>query len=153
MAYVSLLRGDVTVGCRAHPSNAHREFLFQSGFGPEPTGGLGLLRREEMEDSMQLVDTHTGNTNDGMMTVEFRGEGGELVSVRMAAGAMKGDAAINRAKAMMVQLTTFAEDRDPAQDEWSRSDGDSEDEGSVLTDNRAELPVVSSGGEATSSAA
>ena len=102
---------------------------------------------------MQLIDTHVGNTNDGMTTVEFHGEGGEFVAVKMAAGALKGDAAINRAKAMMVQLTTFAEGRDPAQDEWSRSDGDSEDEGSVLTDNRAELPAVSSGGEATASAA
>lgn len=65
---------------------------------------------------MQLIDTHVGNTNDGMMTVEFRGEGGELVSVKMAADAIEGDAAINHAKAIMVQLTTFAEDPDPSQD-------------------------------------
>ncbi len=111
MAYVSLLRGDVTVGCRAHPSNAHREFLFQSGFGPEPTGGLGLLRREEMEDSMQLINTRVGEAHTGMITVEFQGEGGELVSVRMTAGDdLKGDTAIEHAKAMMVQLTTFTDD-------------------------------------------
>ncbi len=101
---------------------------------------------------MQLIDTHVGDTNDGMTTVEFRGEGGELVSVTMASDAMEGDDAINRAKAMMVQLTTFAEDRDVAQDEWSRSDGDSDDEGSGLTDDRAELSAVSSVGEAPSSA-
>jgi hypothetical protein len=63
---------------------------------------------------MQLIETHVDNTNDKMTTVQFRREGGEL-SVTMAAGAMEGDAAINRAKAMMVQLTTFADDRDPSQ--------------------------------------
>ena len=102
---------------------------------------------------MQLIDTYVDNKSDKMTTVQFRGEGGELVSVTMAAGAMEGDAAINRAKAIMVQLTTFAEDRDIEQDEWSRSDGDSEDHGSRLTDKRAELPAVSVFGEAPSSAA
>lgn len=102
---------------------------------------------------MQLIDTHVGDTEDGMMTVEFRGQGGELVSVTMTTGAMEGDAAINRAKAIMVQLTTFAEDRDSALGEWSRSDGDSEDHGSGLPDKTAELPAVSSFGEAPSSAA
>jgi hypothetical protein len=105
-----------------------------------------------MEASMQLIDTHVGDTNDGMTTVEFRGQGGELVSVTMAADTLEGDTIINRAKAMMVQLTTFAEDRDPAQDDWSRSDGDSEDQGPRLTEDRAELPAVSPGGEATYSA-
>jgi hypothetical protein len=109
---------------------------------------------------MQLVDTHVGNTNDGMMTAEFRGEGGELVSVKMAAdaidgdgaGAIDGDAAINRAKAMMVQLTTFADDRDPSQAEGSHSSDDSEDRSSDLPDTKAEPPAVSSFGEARSSA-
>jgi hypothetical protein len=102
---------------------------------------------------MQLIDTHVDNTNDKMTTVQFRGEGGELVSVTMAAGAMEGDAAINRAKAMMVQLTTFAEDRDIEQVERSRSDGDSEVQDSGLSNKEAELPAVSSFGEAPSSAA
>jgi hypothetical protein len=102
---------------------------------------------------MQVIDTHVDNTSDKLTTVEFRGEGGELVSVTMAAGAMEGDAAINRAKAIMVQLTSFAEGRDSAQDEWNRSDGDSEDHGSGLPDKTAELPAVSSFGEAPSSAA
>jgi hypothetical protein len=31
---------------------------------------------------MQLIDTKVGNIVDGMVTVEFRGEGGELVSPR-----------------------------------------------------------------------
>jgi hypothetical protein len=106
-----------------------------------------------MEASMQLIDTHVDNASDKMTTVEFRGEGGELVSVTMAAGGLDGDDAINRAKAVMVQLTTFAEDRDVAKDEWSRSDGDSDDQGSGLGDERAELPTVSPFGEAPSSAA
>jgi len=102
---------------------------------------------------MQLIETHVDNTNDKMTTVQFMGEGGELVSVTMAAGAMEGDAAINRAKAMMVQLTTFADERESVQDEWSRSDGDSEVRDSGLSDIKAELPAVSSFGEAPSSVA
>jgi hypothetical protein len=35
---------------------------------------------------MQLIDTRVANADEGMVTVEFRGEGGELVSVKMAAG-------------------------------------------------------------------
>jgi hypothetical protein len=103
-----------------------------------------------MEASMQLIDTHVDNRSDKMTTVQFRGEGGELVSVTMAAGAMEGDAAINRAKAIMVQLTTFADERDIAQDEWSRSDGDSEDHSSGFPYKRAELPAFSTFGEAPS---
>lgn len=53
----------------------------------------------------------------------------------------------------MVQLTTFAEDRDIEQDEWSRSDGYSEVHDSGLSDKKAELPAVSSFGEALSPAA
>lgn len=68
---------------------------------------------------MQIIDTHVNDANDGMVTVEFQGEGGELVSVKMAAAGVQGEAAINRAKAVMVQLTTFAEDRDPSQVDWS----------------------------------
>jgi hypothetical protein len=102
---------------------------------------------------MQLIDTYVDNTSDKMTTVQFRGEGGELVSVTMAAGALDADAAVNRAKAIMVQLTTFADDRDIAQDEWSRSDDDGEDQGSGLPDKKAELPAASSFGEAPSSAA
>lgn len=32
---------------------------------------------------MQLLETHVGSVVDGKLTVEFVGEGGELVSVRM----------------------------------------------------------------------
>lgn len=66
---------------------------------------------------MQLLDTNVGNPNDGLITVDFEGEGGERVSVRMAAADLQGEAAIHRAKAMMVQLATFDRDRDRLQDD------------------------------------
>ncbi len=33
---------------------------------------------------MQLIGTRIGDTNVGVITVEFLGEGGELVAVKMA---------------------------------------------------------------------
>ncbi|HEY0122200.1 MAG TPA: hypothetical protein VGC14_10650 [Rhizobium sp.] len=103
---------------------------------------------------MQLIDTHVGNTNDGMMNVEFRGEGGELVSVTMAEVAIERDAAINRAKAMMVQLTAFADDRDPPQDRPDQfQDAESGKRSSEPSEARSEATVVSSFGDAPSSAA
>lgn len=62
---------------------------------------------------MQLIDTRVGNAIDGTVTVEFKGEGGELVSVRMASveGNIDEDSAIRRAKEIMVQLTAFGGDQ------------------------------------------
>lgn len=103
---------------------------------------------------MQLIDTHVGDLNAGLITVEFRGEGGEMVSVKMAANdGLDSDAGVDHAKALMVQLTTFADDRgDPAQDEWERSEA--EDDGGTGVDGLApstsDLPVVSGFGDATS---
>ena len=55
---------------------------------------------------MQLIDTHVGKHVAGCLTVEFRGEGGELVAVRMALDADLGDAAaVLRARQMLVELT------------------------------------------------
>lgn len=66
---------------------------------------------------MQLIDTHVGDLTDGTVTVDFKGEGGELVSVRMAAGGqLDGDGAVRRAKEMMVQLIAFADSGSKAQD-------------------------------------
>ena len=61
---------------------------------------------------MQLIETnvHGGNATT---TVEFVGEGGEKVSVCMVAHGVPEDAAITRAKEIMVQLTAF--DSDPPQ--------------------------------------
>lgn len=57
---------------------------------------------------MQVIDTHIGTVVDGMVSVEFRGEGGELVLVRMASdGSLDGDAAVRHAKAVLVQVTAF----------------------------------------------
>lgn len=61
---------------------------------------------------MQLIETNV-HSGEGTTTVEFVGEGGEKVSVCMAAHGMPEDAAITRAKEIMVQLTAF--DSDPAQ--------------------------------------
>ncbi|WP_426131280.1 hypothetical protein [Pararhizobium sp. PWRC1-1] len=99
---------------------------------------------------MQLIDTHVGDLNAGLITVEFRGEGGEMVSVKMAANDdLDSDSAVDHAKALMVQLTTFADDRDPAQDEWERSK-DEDDGGAGVEGLKLHLPAVSGFGDATS---
>ena len=63
---------------------------------------------------MQLIDTVVRQANDGAsgLTVEFVGEGGEAVSVRFQGepDGLDRSKAISRAKAMMVQLTSFADD-------------------------------------------
>ncbi len=60
---------------------------------------------------MQLVNTNVASTTAGTITVEFYGEGNELVSVRMAKDATTNDGdAIQHAKQMMVQLAAFGED-------------------------------------------
>ncbi|WP_200950872.1 hypothetical protein [Rhizobium sp. Root1220] len=100
---------------------------------------------------MQLIDTRIGGADEGMVKVEFLGEGGELVSVTMTAGDdLRGDAAINRAKAMMVQLTAFAEDRDASQGALSKSSDDGEKSGSGSSGAKPERPVVSSYDDAPS---
>jgi hypothetical protein len=60
---------------------------------------------------MQLIETNV-HSGEGTTTVEFVGEGGEKVSVCMAAYDVQADAAITLAKEIMVQLTAF--DSDPA---------------------------------------
>ncbi len=58
---------------------------------------------------MQVLDTHVINSANGTVTVEFKGEGSELVSVTMAGGngSLDGDHAVLRAKEIMVQLAAF----------------------------------------------
>jgi hypothetical protein len=68
---------------------------------------------------MQLIETNVYD-GDGTTTVEFVGEGGEKVSVCMAAHDVPEDSAIMRAKEIMVQLTAF--DIDPAQQGDIRDD-------------------------------
>lgn len=60
---------------------------------------------------MQVIDTHVRNSLDGTVTVEFTGEGSELVSVRMSVvdGSLDGDHAVLRAKEIMVQITAFGD--------------------------------------------
>ncbi len=60
---------------------------------------------------MQVLATQVSNSANGTVTVEFKGEGSELVSVTMAdgEGSLGGDHAVLRAKEIMVQLTAFGE--------------------------------------------
>jgi hypothetical protein len=63
---------------------------------------------------MQLLRTNVASTNNGTMTVEFHGEGNEMISVRMSSdGDLDNQAAILHAKEMMVQVTAF-DDEGPA---------------------------------------
>ena len=58
---------------------------------------------------MNLKHTNVANTTSGTVTVEFHGEGNELITVRMAADEEFDEgSSILRAKAMMVQLTAPA---------------------------------------------
>lgn len=72
---------------------------------------------------MQFIETHVSNSADGMVTVEFKGESNELVSVTMVGGdgSLDGDHAVLRAKEMMVQLTAF--DEAPAASMGQRAGG------------------------------
>ena len=57
---------------------------------------------------MHITDTHVTKGDDGKVTVEFKGEGGEAISVRMAASQnLEDDASVDHAKELMVQVATF----------------------------------------------
>ena len=58
---------------------------------------------------MQLIDTRVTHAGD-IFTVEFVGEGGESISVKIdnSHGELDETTAVDHAKVMMVQLTTFA---------------------------------------------
>ena len=65
---------------------------------------------------MELIDIRVSDLTDGMITVEFQGEGGEAASVPMAADTgLEREAAILRARQVLVQLTAFGgyEDDNP----------------------------------------
>ena len=57
---------------------------------------------------MQLIDTRVTQA-EGFITVEFLGEGGEAISVRIdnSDGELDEETAVEHAKVMMVQLTSF----------------------------------------------
>jgi len=59
---------------------------------------------------MELIDIRIGDLTDGMITVEFNGEGGEAASVTMAADTnLEREATILRARQILVQLTAFGD--------------------------------------------
>jgi hypothetical protein len=77
-----------------------------------------------METSMQIQDTRV--TPEGpMITVEFLGEGGEMVSIVMdnTNNNIDSDNAVQHAKAVLVQLTAFEGERAPINSDQSRYDG------------------------------
>lgn len=78
---------------------------------PEPIRSIGISLRQLRGTSIQVIDTHVRNSLDGTVTVEFTGEGSELVSVRMSGvdGSLDGDHALLRAKEVMVQITAFGD--------------------------------------------
>ncbi|MGR9175862.1 hypothetical protein ACU8OR_09925 [Rhizobium leguminosarum] len=69
---------------------------------------------------MQLIDTRVTQAGD-IFTVEFLGEGGESISVKIdnSHGELDDKTAVDHAKVMMVQLTSFA-DRNGNFDEGSK---------------------------------
>ncbi|MBB3309368.1 hypothetical protein FHT78_001097 [Rhizobium sp. BK196] len=61
---------------------------------------------------MRLENTNVARTTAGTITVEFRGEGNDLITVRMSAEPGSADeAAIVRAKEMMAELVAAPSDR------------------------------------------
>jgi len=72
---------------------------------------------------MNLKHTNVASTTAETVTVEFHGEGNELITVRMSADQDRDEkTSILRAKAMMVQLTAFD---DSAQADAVAGEGDS----------------------------
>jgi hypothetical protein len=105
-----------------------------------------MLSGEKEEIEMQLMNTQVREPSDGMIIVEFQGEGGELVAVKMATGEdLDGGTAILRAKAIMVQLSSFDERRQAGDNIDERTEG--------LSETEPKLPEVSSFGDAPSSSA
>lgn len=74
---------------------------------------------------MELIDTRIGSQAGGVTTVEFIGEGGESVTIKMAAGDVPADrqAALLRARQMMVQLTAFENDAGSASSGGEEAEG------------------------------
>lgn len=81
---------------------------------------------------MQLQDTRV--TSEGpMITVEFVGEGGEMVSIVMdnSDSNIDSDNAVQHASAVMVQLTAFDGENAPVDGTQNRYDGPSDKDGVV----------------------
>ncbi|MCJ8056912.1 hypothetical protein GB928_023915 [Shinella curvata] len=79
---------------------------------------------------MELIDIRVSDLTDGMITVEFDGEGGEAASVTMAADSnLEREAAILRAKQILVQLTAFGEHE--ANNPTAKADARGDDTGSA----------------------
>lgn len=88
---------------------------------------------------MELINIRVSDLTDGMITVEFQGEGGEAASVTMAAYTdLEREAAILRARQVLVQITAFdgyEDDNPPAE-----ADAQTDETGSVQDVSRT-LPL------------
>jgi hypothetical protein len=88
----------------------------------EPIAG-GRIHRTLKEIDMQIIGTNVVGQSDGKTTVEFKGEGGELISVVLASDGLEDAAAVRRAKEMMVQVATFNVANDAVEDAGSSVEG------------------------------
>jgi hypothetical protein len=74
-------------------------------------GSLNTFHALTGGSAMHLLHTNVASTTQGTVTVEFHGEGNELVSVRMSTnGNLDDQTALLRAKELMVQLTAFGDE-------------------------------------------
>ncbi|MDE1991652.1 MAG: hypothetical protein KGI75_04080 [Rhizobiaceae bacterium] len=69
---------------------------------------------------MKLIDTHVSGLHNGKITVEFRGEDGELVSVQMAEGGdLNHHGTVERAKNVIERLMKSVGEADHSRDNAS----------------------------------
>lgn len=72
---------------------------------------------------MQIISTNVSKQDDGKIAVEFSGEGGESITVHLAAAnALEDGAAVIRAREMMVQVATFGSPDDVTERPQDASD-------------------------------
>jgi len=94
---------------------------------------------------MQLIDTKISSQVGGKLTIEFVGEGGESIKVSMNSDEKGVDAAILKAKEMLVQVATFGTERnEPSKYDGSWQEADAV-EGLEETVRAKEVPLSSSG--------
>ncbi len=89
---------------------------------------------------MQLMNTQSPDAITGFASVESRGDGGETITVRLVDTVVVGDAAVIKAKSIMVQLATFSNEH--AVDEIDRVEENAGDDSSVGDGREQPVPAV-----------
>lgn len=92
---------------------------------------------------MQIIDTQIHEDMGGVpgFTVEFVGDGGEVVSVRMKqgqSGELSRDNALEKARALLVQVGSFDENPAKGHERAPSQDGDETVSDAVLSARRAQ---------------